>query len=37
MATAEDLIDKAKNLGIPVEIEADKEDNSDNNENKHEL
>ena len=37
MAMVEDLIEKAKNLGIPVEIESDKEDNSDNNENKQEL
>lgn len=37
MAMIEDLIEKAKNLGIPVEIEADKEENNDNHENKHEL
>ena len=33
----EDLIEKAKNLGIPVEMEEDKEENNDNNENKNEL
>ena len=37
MAIVEDLIEKAKNLGIVVEIEEDKEENNDNNENKHEL
>lgn len=33
----EDLIEKAKNLGIVVEMEEDKEENKDNHENKNEL
>lgn len=33
----EDLIEKAKNLGIVVEMEEDKEENKDNHENKHDL
>ena len=37
MSMVEDLIEKAKNLGIPVEIEEDKEENNDNHENKQEL
>ena len=37
MATAEDLIEKAKNLGILVEIEEDREENNDIHENKQEL
>lgn len=37
MARAEDLIDKARNLGIIVEIEDDKDENNDNQENKPEL